>query len=185
MRIYYIDAENVGLSAIDHLTIAILDRVFVFTNSDSLKSACANALFTCVTDYPSGANQADFYIIAHLSNILAHLSKAEKKAIEFILCSKDQSLWKAFEFQCKIANANASASHIKIDIEPSSAVIVDTLMETEILKNMGQPIKSIELQQKLQISQSEFTISFNNLIKSGKIKRQDESKNKWLRVSSI
>lgn len=79
MKIYYVDAENIGLSMLDELTISILDRVFVFTNSESLKSACGNALLTCVSGYPSGQNQADFYIIAHLSNVLSHLSKAEKK----------------------------------------------------------------------------------------------------------
>lgn len=184
MRIYYIDAENVGLSAVDHLTVSILDRVFIFTNSDSLKSECINALLTWVTGYPSGANQADFYIIAHLSNIFAHTSKSEKKSIEFILYSKDKNLWKAFDFQCKIAGVNASAPHIEIDIEKSSAVVMhDTSIEEEILKNMTQPINSIELQQKLKISQSEYTTSFNNLIKSGKITRQEGSKNKWLRVS--
>lgn len=186
MRIYYIDAENVGLSTLDELTVSILDRVFVFTNSESLKSACSNALLTCVSGYPSGPNQADFYIIAHLSNILAHLSKAEKKAIEFMLCSKDQSLWKAFEFQCKIAGANASAPHIEIDTEPSNVVVaLDTSIEAKILKNMAQPITYIELQQKLKIPQSELTTPFNNLIKSGKITRQDGSKKKWLRVSSV
>lgn len=185
MKIYYVDAENIGLSMLDELKISILDRVFVFTNSESLKSTCSNALLTCVTGYPSGQNQADFYIVAHLSNVLAHLSKAEKKAIEFNLCSKDQNLWKAFEFQCSLAGVKSSAPNIAIEAQASNVVVaIDTSLESKILKLMSQPITSIQLQQKLNISQSNFTTSFNQLIKTGKIKRQEKSKKLWLRVKS-
>jgi hypothetical protein len=175
LKIYYVDAENIGLSMLDELTISILDRVFVFTNSESLKSACSNALLTCVSGYPPGQNQADFYIIAHLSNVLSHLSKAEKKAIEFNLCSRDQNL----------AGVKSSAPHIAIETESNNVVVaIDTSIEAKILKLMSQPITSIEIQHKLKIPQSEFTTSFNQLIKSGKIKRQENSKKHWLRVKS-
>lgn len=186
MKIYYVDAENIGLGKLDEHPISVLDRVFVFTNSDNLKSACTNALLTCVSGYPSGQNQADFYIIAHLSNVLAHLSKAEKKAIEFILCSKDQSLWKAFEFQCSLAGVKSQAPDIDI-IEVEKNIITtntvtykETSIEAKILKLMSQPISSIELQHKLKIPQSEFTTSFNKLIKAGNIKRQTNTKKMWL-----
>jgi len=185
LKIYYVDAENIGLSMLDELTISILDRVFVFTNSESLKSVCNNALLTCVSGYPTGPNQADFYIIAHLSNVLSHLSKAEKKAIEFCLCSKDQSLWKAFEFQCSLAGVKSNAPYIAIEAEGSNVVVaIDTSIEAKILKLMSQPLTSIEIQHKLKVPQSEFTTSFNQLIKSGKIKRQENSKKHWLRVKS-
>lgn len=182
LKIYYVDAENIGLSALEELNISVLDRVFVFTNSEHLKSAFTNALVTCVSGYPNGQNQADFYIIAHLSNILAHLSKAEKKAIEFFLCSKDQSLWKAFEFQCYLAGVKSSAPNIVIEAEISAAPApVQAPLEQRILKLMAQPITVVEIQQKLNASQSEFTTSFNVLIKAGKVKRHEKSKKKWLR----
>ena len=185
MKIYYVDAENIGLTFLDELTISILDRVFVFTNLDSLKSACSNALLTCISGYPSGQNQADFYIIAHLSNVLAHLSKAEKKAIEFRLCSKDQNLWKAFEFQCSLAGVKASAPYINSETKSNNVVVaISTSAEEKILKLMSQPITSIEIQRKLNIAQSEFTTSFNQLIRTGKIKRQANSKKHWHRVTS-
>ncbi|MGE8362395.1 hypothetical protein [Pseudomonas sp.] len=183
MNIYYVDAENLGLSMLDDLTTSILDRVFVFTNSASHKSACSSTLLTCISGYPSGQNQADFYIIAHLSGVLSHLSKAEKKAIEFNLFSKDQNLWKAFEFQCSLAGVKASAPYIKIETESHNVVVaIDTSTEAKILKLMSQPITSIEVQHKLKVPQSEFTTSFNKLIKAGKIKRQENSKKHWLRV---
>lgn len=107
MNIYYIDAENTGLGLLAELPMSVLDRVFVFSNSDDLKHACSNALVTLVSGYPQGNNQADFYIIGHLSNVLAHLTKADKKAIEFVLYSKDQDLAMAFKFQCQLVGARA------------------------------------------------------------------------------
>jgi hypothetical protein len=185
LKIYYVDAENTGLNMLDELTVSTLDRVFVFTNSEGIKSACSNALLTCVSGYPSGQNQADFYIIAHLSNVLSHLSKAEKKAIEFNLCSKDQNLWKAFEFQCSLSGAKSSAPYIAIETESNNVVVpIDTSIEAKILKLMSQPITSIEIQHKLKAPQSEFTTSFNQLIRTGKIKRQVNSKKHWQRVKS-
>src|SRR5690606_14557993 len=182
LKIYYVDAENIGLSALDELTISVLDRVFVFTNSEHLKSACTNALITCVSGYPNGQNQADFYIIAHLSNVLAHLSKVERRAIEFSLCSKDQSLWKAFKFQCYLAGVRSSSPNIAIEAELCTAPVpIEASLEQRILKLMAQPITAVEIQQKLNASQAEFTTSFNVLIKSGKVKRHEKSKKKWLR----
>lgn len=183
LKIYYIDAENVGLNVLNDLTLSVLDRVFVFTNSEGLKTASNNAVLTCMSGYPSGSNQADFYIIAHLSNVLANLTKAEKNAIEFILCSKDQSLWKAFEFQCRLAEVKSSILHLKVE-EKSVAASPSTSLEVKILKLMVQPITSIEIQKKLGVPQSEFTTSFNQLIKSGKIKRQEGAKKKWFQVNN-
>lgn len=185
LKIYYFDVENIGLSMLDELTITILDRVFAFTNTESLKAACNNVQLICIDGYPTGQNQADFYIIAHLSRILSHLSKEEKKAIEFNLCSKDQNLWKAFEFQCSLAGVKSYAPCITIKPKSDNIVVaIDTSTEAKILKLMSQPITSIEMQRKLNIPQSEFTTLFNKLIKSGKIKRQEKSKKHWQRVKS-
>ncbi len=194
MNIYYIDAENIGIGFFEETSISVLDRVFVFSNSDHLKSLCLNALITFVGGYPAGQNQADFYIIAHLSNVLAHLSKEEKKAITFLLCSKDQSLWKAFEFQCLLggvksksplippAITSSSVEPLQISIENSSGLqkpVVKPSVEQRILKCLSKPITVVEMQEKLKIQKSEFTSVFNILIKSGKIKRVDGSKKKW------
>lgn len=110
---------------------------------------------------------------------------AEKKAKEFSLCSKDQNLWKAFEFQCSLAGVKANAPHIAIEAETNKvALAVDTSLEAKILKMMSQPITSIEIQQSLKVPQSVFTTSFNQLIRTGRIKRQETSKKHWLRVKS-
>lgn len=44
MKILYIDAENTGLGLLAELSMSVLDRVFVFSNSDRLKFTCNNAL---------------------------------------------------------------------------------------------------------------------------------------------
>ena len=183
MKIYYVDAENVGANWLEELKASILDRVFVFTNSPGVKASCRNALMTCISDYPTGPNQADFCIIAHLSNVLAHISKTEKKAIEFCLCSKDQSLWKAFEYQCTLAGVQSSASHIETqETKNTNVVPFEGNHTTQILKCMSQPISSNDLQKQLKMSQPEFTTAFNQLIRENKIKRQSKSKKLWLRV---
>ena len=185
LKIYYVDAENISLNMLGELAISIIDRVFVFTNSEGIKSACTNALLTCISGYPPGQNQADFYIIAHLSNVLSHLSKAEKKAIEFNLLSKDQHLWKAFEFQCLLAGVKSIVPHIAIETETNNvATAIDTSIEAKIFKLMSQPITATEIQHKLNLTNSEFTKAFNQLIRNGKIKRQGNSKKHWQRIES-
>ena len=184
LKIYYVDAENVGANWLEELRISILDRVFVFTNSPGIKASCRNALMTCISDYPVGPNQADFCIIAHLSNVLAHISKSEKKAIEFCLCSKDQSLWKAFEYQCTLAGVQSSSTHIDPqEIKATNILPFEGSGSSQILKCMSQPISSNDLQKQLNIPQSEFTTSFNQLIRENKIKRQSKSKKLWLKVT--
>lgn len=178
LKIYYVDAENVGLSLLDETKISILDRVFVFTNNENLKTTCSSAQLNCVSGYPAGQNQADFYIIAHLSNVLSRLSKAEKMVIEFNICTRDKNLWSAFKFQCLLAGVKSSAPNIVIEVEASNILSVSE----KILKLTSIPITVTEIQNKLKIQQSVFTTSFNQLIKTGKIKRQKESKKHWLRV---
>lgn len=181
LKIYYVDAENVGLNLLDETKISILDRVFVFTNDEKLKSTCSSALLNSISGYPSGQNQADFYIIAHLSNVLSRLSKVEKMAIEFNLCSKDKNLWKAFNFQCLLAGVKSNAPNLTIEVEANNVLAVSE----KILKLMSSPITVTEIQNKLKIQKPEFTRSFNQLIKLGKIKRQKESKKHWIRLKNM
>lgn len=118
--------------------------------------------------------------------MLSHLSKAEKKAIEFHLCSKDQALWKAFEFQCNLAGVKSYAPNIalevEVEIEEVNVIppVSSSSLEQKILKLMLKPITVVEIEEKLKVPKSEFTRSFNLLIKSEKIKRQEKSKKNWV-----
>ena len=86
MKIYYVDAENVGIDFLEEQKISVLDKVFVFSNNESIKSECEKLLYTCVSGYSAGKNQADFYMIAHLTRLLSQLSDKEKGAVNFIFC---------------------------------------------------------------------------------------------------
>ncbi len=182
MRIYYLDTENIGFNP-ENLALSILDRVFVFTNCESVKSSCISSSFICISGYPKGQNQADFYIIAHLSGILATLNQSERNAIEFILLSRDQSLWNAFLYQTSLAGVKSYAPHINAAVyEPPLELNTSTRLDEKIILLARTPITTVELIKKLNIKQSEFTSTFNALVKAKKIKRLENSKRKWLTV---
>ncbi|MBF4269331.1 hypothetical protein EAY71_20920, partial [Vibrio anguillarum] len=67
MKVIFVDAENVGLKELEKINASIVDKVFVFSKSDAVKLVCEKSLYLCLNDYPTGQNQADFYIIAYLS----------------------------------------------------------------------------------------------------------------------
>lgn len=205
MKIYYIDSENIGVTILNEMKFTAQDRVFIFTNATSQKGAYANPLFTVISGYPSGKNQADFHLIAHLAKVLAYLTRTEKNVIELVLCSKDTQLWKAFEFQCTLAEIKASNPYIgpatKEKTKPASSpepvaqpaakadsdnvvVTIDTALETKILKFMNQPRTCTEIKEQMKVSQSVMTTTFNKLIKDGKIQRQATSKKHWVRVEN-
>lgn len=206
LKFYYIDAENVGLNLLKEQPVSALDRFYIFTNSEGIKEASANPLLNVVSGYPAGSNQADFYIIAHLSLVLSHISKADKKKVQFILCSKDVSLWKAFDFQCSLAGATAISTHIETEANPkpvqtaiqhpdpvakivkpcaiaaSKGVELSTDTRSEILKLMVRPATAANLRSRIKVSQAAFQRSFNQLISEGAVKRQNGSRLNWVRA---
>ena len=187
MKIYYVDAENVGIDFLEGEKASVLDKVFVFSNSDSLKSDCEKLLYTCVSGYPSGKNQADFHMIAHLTRLLSMLSKKEKGSVSFIFCSKDQDLLKAFDSQCSLAGIKAFSSYPgnKNKIKSNGGSQKNNKrpnLENLILESLVQPSKAIDIQRMLGVSKSEFSKAINKLIKTEEIKRHSKSSKKWRRV---
>ncbi|MGL5452519.1 MAG: hypothetical protein ACRDBT_08980 [Aeromonas sp.] len=180
MQIHYIDAENVGMSFLDELSISMLDRVFIFTHTAKKNNEHSNPAITYVSDYPVGNNQADFYIIGHLVSVLSLLKKTEKKAIYFTLHTKDIELWKAFKIQCSRFGVNAQNPYMKDASQPpqskeiaqktvsspknTSVVPLEISVENKILKLMSQPISAVAIQEKLNLTKPTFTLNFNSLI---------------------
>ena len=185
MKIYYVDAENVGIDFLEGKKVSILDKVFVFTNNESFKLECENLLYTCVTGYPTGKNQADFYMIAHLTRLISQLSNKEKGVVNFIFCSKDQDLLKAFESQCSLAGIKAFTSYPadknKAELNRESKK-KNPSIESQILEKFAQPTKACDVQKALGLTKSEFSKTINKLIKAKKIKRQSKSSKKWCAV---
>jgi hypothetical protein len=202
LKIYYIDGENIGTNILNEMKLTAHDRVFIFTNTASHKTGYANPLFNIISGYPSGKNQADFHLIAHLAKVLAYLTRTEKSVIELVLHSKDIQLWRAFEFQCELAEIKSSNPYIGPAVaqtkpissplpvpSPSAGassnnvvVPLDTSLETKILKFIAKPRTFTEIAGQMKVSQSVMTTTFNQLIKEGKVQRQSASKKHWVCV---
>lgn len=203
MKIYYVDAENIGIDFLAGQNISVLDKVFVFSNNESITSECEKRFYIGVTGYPVGKNQADFYMVGHLARLISLLSDKEKGAINFIFCSKDQDLLKALGSQCSLSGIKAFSSYPVANkkAKSNSASKANTgkknthkkcakkgaenqSMESSILECFAQPSKPYDVQIALGLSKPEFTKAINKLIKAGKIKRQSKSRKKWCKVGA-
>ncbi|MFT6188337.1 MAG: hypothetical protein ACJAW8_000200 [Oleispira sp.] len=201
MKIYYVDAENVGIDFLTGKNISVLDKVFVFSNNESIQAECEKFFYIGVTGYPVGKNQADFYMVGHLARLISLLSEKDKGVINFIFCSKDQDLLKALGSQCSLSGIKAFSSYPVANkkAKSNSASKANTgkknthkkcakkgaenqSMESSILECFAQPSKSHDVQVALGLSKPNFTKAINNLIKAGKIKRQSKSSKKWCKV---
>ncbi|GAD88700.1 hypothetical protein VHA01S_008_00950 [Vibrio halioticoli NBRC 102217] len=205
MKMIFVDAENVGLKELGKLTASIVDKVFVFSKSDSVKLMCEKSLYLFLNDYPSGQNQADFYIIAYLSRVLSALDKRQLGSTHFELYSNDESLISAFEFQCDQLGSACKS------IRTREQTVVPILKPQPLKSKLSKPTSTIpnppkinsskphspeekmlkaltsprtldpSLQKQLNLSQSDFTKVINALRSTQKIKRTEESKKKWVR----
>jgi len=100
MKIILVDAENVGLKGVEKIAPSVSDKVFVFSKSDNIEQFCEKEMYQHISDYPSGANQADFCIIAYLMRFLAHYDLKSLAQVVFELHSNDLNLISAFQYQC-------------------------------------------------------------------------------------
>ncbi|MCR9500927.1 hypothetical protein [Vibrio vulnificus] len=185
MKVIFVDAENVGLKELEKINASIVDKVFVFSKSDAVKLVCEKSLYLCLNDYPTGPNQADFYIIAYLSRVLLALDKKQLGSTHFELYSNDENLITAFEFQC--GQLGAVCQSIRTREQTVVPIIESTYpkpnsAEAKLLKALKSPHSlDPEFQQRLGLSKSDFTKAINELSKSNQIKRSPQSKKKWMR----
>ena len=179
MKIKFVDAENVGLKVIDDIHLSAGDKVYVFSNTDAkrMKHACKEHHFIRLSGYPTGANQADFYIVAYLSRMLSTLPKNEVKICVFELYTKDKNLISAFKFQC---NLDSAKYRICNDIE--KVIEHNTTSNTKRIFDALKTERPLnpKLQDKLGLSQSEFTRAIYALIKNKKIQRSLKRKKFWV-----
>lgn len=203
MKIYYVDAENIGIDFLVEKNVSVLDKVFVFSNNESIQTECEKRFYISVTGYPIGKNQADFYMVGHLARLISLLSDKEKGAINFIFCSKDQDLLKALNSQCSLAGIKAFSSYPAENKKPKSNSVSkphkdkknthkksakkganNQSDESLILECFAQPTKAYDVQVALGLSKPEFSKAINKLIKAGKIKRQSKTSKKWCKVGA-
>ncbi|EJE4150087.1 TPA: hypothetical protein ACVU30_003882 [Vibrio parahaemolyticus] len=185
MKVIFVDAENVGLKELEKLNTSIVDKVFVFSKSDAVKLVCEKSLYLCLNDYPTGQNQADFYIIAYLSRVLVALDKKQLGSIHFELYSNDENLITAFEFQCGQLGATCQSIRTReqtvVPITESTGIEPDS-PEAILLAALKYPHSlDPKFQERIGLSRAEFTKAVNELSRNNQIKRSPESKKKWVK----
>ncbi|EHK9000857.1 hypothetical protein KCU36_004195 [Vibrio vulnificus] len=183
MKMIFVDAENIGLKELEKVKATVIDKVFVFSKVESVQRICEKSLFLYLSDYPSGTNQADFYIIAYLSKVLLALDKKQFSTVMFELYSNDESLISAFEFQCGQLGANVQTIRTKDDtVVQMPGVQQENTPQNKVFSALKSP-KALDptLQKQLGLSKSDFTKAINELTKSKKIQRSAENKRKWVR----
>lgn len=198
MKIIFVDAENVGFKGLESIKASILDKVFVFSKALSIQAYAEKKLFLCLSDYPEGANQADFYIIAYLSRLLISLTDEERSLIQFLIYSNDVALINAFKFQCELCGAkngvvtfheehkisplHITKSIVNNQLPPQKLKTTNNLalIETQIFNLLKKPKGLVEIEKSLKLSKPIFTQAVNELIKKKKIHRISKNGKKWL-----
>ena len=189
MRFIFVDAENIGLKEVESINASISDKVLVFSKNEAVKNVCERKLFLSHSSYPSGSNQADFYIIGNLVGIITSISEQQREVCNFVLYSQDNSLVMAFSFQCQlhkvkcqIALAPKEKPNTQPVIEQKKAI---PLLEDIIFEYFKTEQKTETVRKKSKASKPDFTRALNALVKSNKIKRVSKSKKTWIRVNRI
>ncbi|MBS9939245.1 hypothetical protein CWO17_11410 [Vibrio sp. 10N.286.45.A3] len=186
MKAIFVDAENVGLKELEKINATIVDKVFVFSKSDAVKLVCQKSLYHFLGDYPTGPNQADFYIIAYLSRVLLALDKKQLGSTHFELYSNDESLITAFEFQCDLLGSSCQSIRTReqtvvslIESKPKKSKKLTP--EERVLNALTSPQSlNPNFQKKVGLSQSDFSKAITELSKNKQIKRSPQSKKKWV-----
>lgn len=190
MRFIFIDAENIGTKGVEAITASASDKVLVFSKSEAVKDICERKLFLYISSYPSGSNQADFYIIGNLAGMIASLTEPQRNACKFILYSQDKSLVSAFSFQCqlhKVKHTVALEPKIK---SPQKSKSIAPRKSQKSLEQIVYECFSTEqttehVRKTLKQPKSDFTKVINALIKTNKIERVSKAKKTWIKVDTV
>ncbi len=185
MKFIFVDAENIGLKELEPIKAAVSDKVFVFSKNETVKETCERKFFLYLSSYPAGSNQADFYIIGNLVGIIASLTDVQKKACEFVLYSRDNSLVLAFSFQCKLHKVKFKAA---LDPKINSIVVPikqQTKLDQRIIDLLVAPMTAEEIRKNLNAPKPDFTRALHTLITGKRVKRSKSSKKKWVRAVNM
>lgn len=188
MRFIFVDAENIGLKEVESISASISDKVLVFSKDVAIKNVCERKLFLSNSSYPSGSNQADFYIIGNLVGIIASITEQQRELCQFVLYSQDNSLVTAFSFQCKLHKIKHKIA-LEPKVKPKAKPVIEQnksipILEDQIYEHFKTEQKTETVRKKLKLSQSDYTNALNTLIKSNKIHRVSKSKKTWVRTNS-
>lgn len=192
MKFIFVDAENIGLKEVKSISASISDKVLVFSKNDAVKEVCERKLFIYISSYPTGSNQADFYIIGNLVGMIASLTEQQRDVCQFILYSQDNSLVTAFAFQCKlhkIKHKIALKPKAQVKTQPKPQVIESKKpvqsLEQRIFEHFKTEHTAESVRKKLKQTKPDFTRALNTLIKANKIQRVSKSQKTWICVNRM
>lgn len=188
MKFIFVDAENIGLKEMEAISASISDKVLVFSKNEAVKNVCERKLFLSHSGYPSGPNQADFYIIGNLVGIITSITEQQREVCNFVLYSQDNSLVMAFSFQCKLHQVKCQIA-LAPKVKPNTQPVIEekkvvSLLEDIIYESFKTEQKIETVRKKLKASKPDFTRALNALLKLNKIKRVSKSKKTWVRINS-
>ena len=190
VKFIFVDAENISNRKVEMINAGIMDKVFVFSkNNGAIKKNCEEKHYLYLYKYPTGANQADFYLIANLARVITLMNKEEKQRCEFVLYSQDNSLVTAFEFQCNLHKVKSS-----IALPPKEQNTVVTLITEEEQKNIDRKILSFlseslpklpeEIRNDLKITKKDCAGALRRLSESNEICRVADGDKRWIKINS-
>ncbi len=180
MNFIFIDAENIGLPALQAISATISDKVFVFGKDDKVKCLCHQKLYILIDNYPDGKNQADFALIGLISKICCEIPNHIKKISKCILHSSDQQLQQAFEYQCELCQIQYSIKSKTIEsnciTNDQSQKALDTI--TKLAKSHDS-FKINDLQDESDIPVAKFNEVIRHLTDNKRIRKISQNQNLW------
>ncbi|MBM7074250.1 hypothetical protein JQC92_19840 [Shewanella sp. 202IG2-18] len=182
MKFIFVDAENIGLNQVGNVKATLTDKVFVFTKNRQVIELSERKLFQVFSSYPTGSNQADFYIIGNLVGVLASLSDEQKKQCQFVLWSQDNALVMAFEFQCRLHQVSCLIALPPKNLTKAVPAVIkkEVTAEDRILNYFKRPRLAESVRAMVQLSKPDFTRVLNKFIHNELIIRDPKNKKKWV-----
>ncbi len=185
MKFIFIDAENIGLPALQELNASISDKVFVFGKDDAVKCLCHQKLYYLIDNYPTGKNQADFALIGLVSKTCCEIPNELKKVSKCILYSSDQQLQNAFEHQCELCAIQYSVkSKSSVSVDMSNDESKEAYDVVSVLAKSRDNFKINELQEESGLATAPFNAAIRFLTEEKKIKKTSQNQNLWSYVPS-
>ncbi|KFA99764.1 hypothetical protein HW45_01675 [Vibrio sp. ER1A] len=184
--VHFVDAENIGITALSALVHDPLDHLFVFSLSFDVESVCHNHRWHYLNDYVVGNNQADFALIAEFAKQLTLAGDIANKH-DWRLHSKDNALRQAF-------TSVGQAIGVAVKLSPDTLIIAKTTAKAIEVKPKAAtpeeqrlarflavlPAKLDDaLRTQLRLSKPSFTRLINQSINEGRIERDGQQRSLW------
>lgn len=182
LNLVYLDCENIGgqrfLDKNPHLNeLFAFSKVFAFSNNQA-SGLCGHPFVCMVDDYETGANQADFAIVSHLSSYLAicqHLGLLKGTTIAVMLYSHDNALCSAFKRVCERFKVGCT---LPLTADNQDAAIAEewpklfngialSRIEHEVFLSFAEPTPFQKAKNNTPVGAKHFVACFHKLLQNG------------------